>query len=174
MGLFDSRKDKTSQLQKDAWAVHMAELLSRGCLDEIITHCDKAIETDPGDSNAWFWKATSLDEMNRPDEAITSIDKAINFAPKVAIYWSKKGSILSGRLNHLEEAFQCIIKALQLSKDDETTALILYGASNCYFKAGQLDDALKSIERAIKLNPPEEYLNSFKSFRQVLKDMTGQ
>jgi len=161
-------------MQKDAWAVHMAELLSRGRLDEIISHCDKAIEANPRDDNAWFWKATSLDEMNHPDEAITSIDKAINFAPKVAIYWAKKGSILSGRLNRLEEAFQCIIQALQLSKDDETTALILFEASNCYFKASQLDDALKSIERAIGLNPPEEYLTTYKSFRQVLKDKLNQ
>ena len=71
-----------------------ASLASDGRYDEALEAYNKAIELDPKDAFAWFYKGFTLRDLKRNDEALEAYNKSIELDPKDASTWNNKGNTL--------------------------------------------------------------------------------
>ena len=60
--------------------------------DEAIQAYDKAIQLDPKFARAWYYKGSSLSNLDRYDKAMEAYDKAIELDPKYAWAWNDNGN----------------------------------------------------------------------------------
>ncbi len=78
---------------------------------------DKALEIDPQDTFAWFYKGLALDNLGRYEAAIDCYDKALVIDPQDTFAWSFKGCALDN-LGRYEAAIDCYDKALEIDPQD--------------------------------------------------------
>ncbi len=138
-----------------AWNNKGVALDDLGRCEEAIKCYDKALEIDPKYAYAWKNKGFALFNMGRYDEAIKCYDKAIEIKPKYANAWKNKGIGLI-KLGKREEGEECLKKALELyntnlaEKEDRFS---LYGKADVLRELGRYDEAIKNIEKALRLSP---------------------
>jgi tetratricopeptide (TPR) repeat protein len=67
----------------------------QGKYEKALDNFNKAIEADPKDAEAHFFKANALTLMGKKQEAITEYDKSIQIAPDVPQTYFNKGNALA-------------------------------------------------------------------------------
>jgi tetratricopeptide (TPR) repeat protein len=105
--------------------------------DEALKSYDRAIEFDPKNVDAWVYRGTPLEFLGRSEEALKSYDRALELDPKNANAWVNRSAALMGR--YQEYRF-----------DEE-----IEGRGEAY-KSSWWEEALKSCDRAIELDPKSE------------------
>jgi tetratricopeptide (TPR) repeat protein len=63
--------------------------------NDIIDNCNKALEIDPNNADAWNNKGWAMSLLRRYEEAIECLDKALEIDPNNADAWNNKGWILN-------------------------------------------------------------------------------
>ena len=62
--------------------------------EEAIECYEKALEIDPNDGNAWFFKGLALENFEKYDEAIACYERALEIDPKDKDAWINKKEAL--------------------------------------------------------------------------------
>ena len=59
-----------------------------------VEYCNKAIELEPNNADAWYYKGWALGNLARFDEEIECLDKVLELDPKYESAWFLKGVAL--------------------------------------------------------------------------------
>ncbi|HII07752.1 MAG TPA: tetratricopeptide repeat protein, partial [Methanotrichaceae archaeon] len=110
---------------------------------------NRAIQIDPRYALAWYYKGTSLRELENFKEAIQAYDEAIRLDPKVAWPWNGKG-IAFRRQGEYDKAIQAYDEAIRL---DPEFAMAWNNKGNALERLGEYDDAIRAYDEAIRLDP---------------------
>ena len=95
------------------WRYKWEALCDLGRYEEAIACCDKALEIDPKNADAWINKGVALDHLERYEKTIWCWDKALEIDPMNALAWYNKSYVLD-HLGRYEEAIECCDKALEI------------------------------------------------------------
>jgi len=106
--------------------------MSPGAYKQLMERCDKYIKIKGGSAEAWHSKGGVLVKLYRFREAIICFDEAIRIDPNYDLAWSGKAVAINS-LFALQEA-----------------------------NFGELNEALKYVDEAIKLNPSSSYAQELK------------
>jgi tetratricopeptide (TPR) repeat protein len=120
----------------------------------------------------WWDQASSLLDQAKWNEAIQALDKIIELDPTDFWAWSEKETCL-GNTGRFGEALECSEKALQLALKPGVQISIVTGelgtVGHYLYRQGRYDEALKFIEKAIKLDP--NYFNSWRIKAEILNSL---
>lgn len=124
------------------------ELIKKMKFEEAIEIFDKYLEIDSVNLDAWYYKATTLHNLNQYKEEILCYDKIIEIEPNEAA-WYNKGFAL-GFLRRYEEAIECFKKVLELNPDDEEAWL---NQGLAFYNLQKYEQALACYTKITDLNP---------------------
>jgi tetratricopeptide (TPR) repeat protein len=114
---------------------------------------EKAVETEPGNAQAWHGKAESQVMCFKYTEAVETCVKAIELNPTNAAIWFLK-SFAHGAIGQFQEALDCCTKGLEL---DPSNKMVWCTRGQYLYSLGRLEEALESFGTALKMNPESEY-----------------
>ncbi|MEM8677261.1 MAG: tetratricopeptide repeat protein [Cyanobacteria bacterium P01_G01_bin.67] len=86
-------------------------------MNKLIISFDKAVELEPNNVTALFYKSNALFYLKRYQEALKNIDKIIELNPNVAQFWHNRGVLLK-KLNRHREAVDSFNKAIDLDAEE--------------------------------------------------------
>lgn len=156
-----------------AWSNRGLALSDLAKYEEALRSHDKAIEIDPKNAFAWNNRAMLLQRMNKFEKALENVNKSIELNDKNPYAWSTKGYIL-GKMGKYKEGIECSDKAKSVL--DEPDAW--YERAVIQLWNGRSEDARKSLERGLDLDPKrllfDHYKDDFKSLsgREWFKRLT--
>jgi tetratricopeptide (TPR) repeat protein len=122
--------DKTLTLDKiissSDYANEGYKLGQAGNIDDVIKKYEKAIEIDPFNFNAHYWKGLSLKLINNNEEALKCFDEAIKINPRSYLVHEKRAEALYylGRYKESAASYEEAVK-LDKSKYTKTTFINL-------------------------------------------------
>jgi tetratricopeptide (TPR) repeat protein len=129
---------------------------------------DEFIKIHPDDTRLLALKAKVLDSMGDIKNAVKWIDDSIAKYPSEAYLWYTKGLLLD--VSNSEEELKCYNKSLELVGEDKVLRhLVAYLKSSTLARLGRLDEALTSVEEAIKNGP--KCSGSWAIKGMILKDL---
>jgi len=117
----------------NVWSHKGSELMNSEKYDEAIKAYDKAIEINPLDSRAWYYRGVALSELGKFDEAQKYFAKVKEINSKT---WYNKGIAL-GKLGKPDEAIKAFDKAIESNPQDSYA---------WYYKGVALNELGKSDE----------------------------
>ena len=132
-----------------AWKALGAVLKQMGKINESLIVCQKSVQLDPQDAEAYNNLGVTFKELERLNEAEASYRKAIELKPDYAEARSNLGNIMN-ELGRLEEAEASYRKVIAL-KPDLVEAHSNLGVT--LKKLGKLNEAAASYRQAITLRP---------------------
>jgi adenylate cyclase len=124
--------------------------INMGQYDTAVAEAEKGVELNPNGHEALLALGTILDRVGRPREAITVIEKAmrLNPMPQALYYaWLGVGHMLTGQN---DSAMALLEKGLRVQPDN---AVCLVHLAATYSLAGRQEDARKTAEEFLRLNP---------------------
>jgi tetratricopeptide (TPR) repeat protein len=104
-----SKQENTSQY----WLGKGKEYYQKGLYEEAINCCDKALEINPQDVDAWGNRGISYAKLYRYNEAIECFAKIIEINPSNSKAWFAKGNALAS-MGKYEEAIKCFDEAIAI------------------------------------------------------------
>jgi len=116
---------------------------------EAIASFDRALDTAPDSTEAWYGRGMTLVAMNRPQQAIKSFERVIAAKPDFSQVHLLRAKLLMDLGRH-DVALEALDK---LTAECPGSAEAWFGRSNVLFSIGRYDDALSSAERALALKP---------------------
>ena len=147
------------------WYNKGVDLHRSGDYEKAIQCYDRALEIDPGYTNAWNNKGLALRKLDRYAEAIQCYDHALERDPKDAGTWNNKGLVLR-KLGRYAEAIQCYDWALEIDSG-YTNAWNNKGLA--LRKLGRYAEAIQCYDRALKIDPG--YTNAWSGKGVVLSNL---
>jgi tetratricopeptide (TPR) repeat protein len=117
---------------------------------------EEFLKSNPDDAVTIYRTGLAYDALEQSQRAMTFYRRAISLPPDQ----SAPLSVLAGshyRLAEIEEAKQAYEKALELKINFPA---VHFGLGNCYFKLGQLNDAISEWEAAI-VAPDSQYVEAY-------------
>jgi len=119
--------------------------------EEALQHFDRAIEINPNDSDAWYYRGDTLADLGKYEEAIASFNRAIEIKPDHHEAWISRGLVLAilGRFN---EAIDSYDRAIEIKPDDPDA---WYYRGRTLVDFGKYERALESYNRAIEIKPDD-------------------
>ncbi|MGE5661743.1 MAG: tetratricopeptide repeat protein [Ignavibacteriales bacterium] len=147
----------------------------RGNYDKAMESCNRALQLDPDNSDAWTLKGGILRLSEKYEEAIKCYDKAIEIKPDDAHTWGSKAGALTN-LRKYEEAIKCYDKAIECYNraintnldGGKTSSNKRYGVHAWTGKAEVLYNlkdyigAIKCYNKALEIDPDDRYVDSKK------------
>jgi len=123
---------------------------------EFIDHAKRAIGLDDGDAMAQMLYSIGLLFSGQHERAIVEGQRAVELNPNFSSAYVPLGNALmvSGRP---EEAIPCFESAVRLSPIDPRNHIYLAHMSEAYFNNRDYDAAVMAAERAISVNPENDY-----------------
>jgi tetratricopeptide (TPR) repeat protein len=116
--------------------------------EEAIKACDKAIEINTQDSNAWLNKGDYLLAIGNLTEAEKAYDKAIKINPQDSYAWLSKGTCLVAMCNYTE-AIKIFDKVIEI---DPHRLDVWVDKGVCFAKLGNYTEAINDYDKAIEIN----------------------
>ena len=115
---------------------------------EAIELFNKSLEIEPENQDAIIFKGDSLRALGHYKEAIECYNSVLALNPNYDLVYNYKGEVMyeTGRY---DEAKYCFEKALSI---DPQNAEAFYNIAILFVKVNKKDDAIKYLERAIKIN----------------------
>jgi tetratricopeptide (TPR) repeat protein len=110
---------------------------------------EKALDIDPNNGYAWYYKGGSLYYLQRYNEAIASYDKAIKINPDYAEAWIAIGLSLHN-LQRYNEAIASYDKAIKINPD---YAYAWHCKGGSLHNLQRYNEAIECYDKAIKINP---------------------
>jgi tetratricopeptide (TPR) repeat protein len=113
-----------------------------------IEELNQAIEIDPQNPEAYFWRARAFIRLGQFDNAIADLNEVVELNPRYSPAYDNLGWLLMRR-NKYDESLDYLNKSIELKPDNGWTH---YMRSRIYFKKGDLQNAFKNAKTACKLN----------------------
>jgi tetratricopeptide (TPR) repeat protein len=119
--------------------------------EEALQHFDRAIEINPNDSDAWYYRGDTLADLGKHEEAIASFNRAIEIQPDHYEVWISRGLVLAilGRFNEVIDSYD---RAIEIKADDPDA---WYYRGCTLVDLGRYEKALESYNRAIEIKPDD-------------------
>ena len=131
------------------WALRGYALVHLERVREALSCCDKALELNPRNVNAWIVEALCYELLEKWQEAIYSCDKAIELDLKNTAAWRRKGGAISRSGRH-EEALTCYDRALEINPKDWAS---LNEKGLALYHLGRYEEALECIDKSLEYGP---------------------
>ena len=107
----------------------------------------QAIEIDPQNAEAYFWRARTFIRMGQYDDAIGDLKAVVDLNPRYGPAHDNLGWLFMRR-NKYDESLAHLNKSIELQPDN---AWAHYMRSRIFFKKGDLQKALENAKTACKL-----------------------
>ncbi len=107
----------------------------------------QAIEIDPENAEAYFWRARTFIRMGQYSEAIGDLREVVDLNPRYSPAYDNLGWLFMRR-NKYDESLSYLSKSIELKPDNGWAH---YMRSRIFFKKGELQKALESAKTACKL-----------------------
>ncbi len=127
---------------------------------EAIKCYDKALQIDPNNALAWYWKGYSFYELGNNEEAIKCYDKALQIEPIFLNALIAKANSFY-ELGNNEEAIKCYDKALQI---DPNNALAWHLKGYSFYELGNNEEAIKCYDKALQIDPNNDVILNNKAW----------
>ncbi len=123
------------------------ELYLKERLDPALEAFDQAIETDPKNAEAHYWKGRTLLKMGKDEPAREAFEKALALRPD---YWEALDNMawLHMRRGAYSESLSCLNRSVELKPDN---AWAYYNRGFLHAKTGNPELGLKDAEKACQL-----------------------
>jgi len=131
-----------------------------GTICKHIEICNKVLEINPNNFEAWYWKGIILINEKQYKKAIDAIDKAIEKNSIFIDAWLNKGYVLA-LMGKFQEAFKCLDIAENLiSPNDEVDLItIWYFRGKVYREMGEYNKAVECQDKCLECQ--DKCLGSF-------------
>ena len=106
-----------------------------------------AIEIDPKNAEAYFWRARTFIRMEQYDDAIGDLRAVVDLNPRYSPAYDNLGWLFMRR-NKYDESLTYLNKSIELKPDNGWAH---YMRSRIFFKKGDLQKALENAKTACKL-----------------------
>jgi tetratricopeptide (TPR) repeat protein len=138
-----SRKEK--EIRKHLRTGH--SLYRKKIYRKALQEFDKAIELDPNNYEAYFWRGRVYIKVKRLKEATVDFQMVIKLKPDYAEAYDNLGW-LHLQLEEYDESINYLSKSLELKPND---GWAYYTRGRCYFQKGDLQKALKDTKTSCSL-----------------------
>ena len=115
---------------------------------QAIEELSQAIEIDPQNPEAYFWRARAFIRLGQFDNAIADLNAVVELNPRYSPAYDNLGWLLMRR-NKYDESLIHLNKSIELKPDNGWTH---YMRSRIFFKKGDLQKALENAKTACKLD----------------------
>ena len=133
----------------DAWNNRGVSLIELQQYQEAIASFEQAIKVKSDYADAWNNRGVSLAKLQRFQEAVKSYNQAIAIKNEYSDAWNNRGVALA-KLGIYGEAIACYDNAAKIRPGFFSA---WYNKARCYALKNQVEPALKSLKKAISLNP---------------------
>ncbi len=133
----------------DAWNNRGVSLIELQQYQEAVTSFEQAIKVKSDYADAWNNRGVSLAKLQKFQEAVKSYNQAIAIKNDYSDAWNNRGVALT-RLGIYGEAIACYDNAAKIRPDFFSA---WYNQARCYALNGQVEPVLKTLKKAISLNP---------------------
>lgn len=148
LGLLRDLPSETAQ-QREQRIVLLGQVLREAHRDaESFALLDQALSASPDDPALLYETAMSAERLDRLDVMETHIRRLVALHPDYAHAYNALGYSLADRNVRLNEAYDLVKKALNLSPDD---AFIIDSMGWVQFRLGKLDESRALLERAFRI-----------------------
>jgi tetratricopeptide (TPR) repeat protein len=118
--------------------------------EQTIADFDQALRLRPYDHNIHVQRARTYKSLANYDRALADLEEALRVHPDVA-EWRTDRSILLIRMGRQDEAMEDFERLAEAHPKEAARILVERGST--HNKLGQLDEAMRALDRAIALNP---------------------
>jgi tetratricopeptide (TPR) repeat protein len=115
---------------------------------QAIEELSQAIEIDPQNAKAYFWRARAFIRLGQFDNAIADLNEVVELNPRYSPAYDNLGWLLMRR-NKYDESLIYLNKSIELKPDNGWAH---YMRSRIFFKKGDLQNALENAKTACKLD----------------------
>jgi len=122
---------------------------------------DKAIEIDPENPEAYFWRGQSLIKTGQYEKAIVDFKRAMKIRPDYVEAYENLGWLFA-RIDNCEESIAYLTKSIALKSEN---GWAYHNRGYCYFKTGNLEKALEDAKKACELR----YKDGCKAYEEYKK-----
>lgn len=112
-----------------------------------IEELSQAIEIEPQNAEAYFWRARAFIRLGQFDNAIADLNEVVDLNPRYSPAYDNLGWLLMRR-NKYDESLIHLNKSIELKPDNGWAH---YMRSRIFFKKGDLQKALENAKTACKL-----------------------
>lgn len=151
-----------------AWCNKGEALKNQGKYDEAIKCLDNAILIKPSFIQAWINNGIALYKQGKHDEAIKCFDETLRIDPNNYGAWLNKGIVLTSHSKY-DEAIKCFNEAHGRERELNLSAEALNSKGKALYHTGKHDDALTTLDQAIKLDP--QYAETWNNKGVVLQSL---
>ena len=109
---------------------------------------NQAIEIDPENAEAYFWRSRTFIRMGQYDDAIEDLKEVVELNPRYSPAYDNLGWLFMRR-NKYDQSLVYLNKSIELKPDNGWAH---YMRSRIHFKQGDLQNALENARTACKLD----------------------
>jgi tetratricopeptide (TPR) repeat protein len=132
---------------------------------EALAELDKAVEIDPKNPEAYYWRGRTLVMLGRLDQGANDFKTAITLKTDYAEAYDNLGWLASKR-GEVDEGIAYLTKSIDLKPEN---AWAFYQRSRMFFSKGDAASALRDAEKACSLG----YQDGCKAY-ETYKDSSGE
>jgi tetratricopeptide (TPR) repeat protein len=115
--------------------------------NEALAELNKAIEIDPRNAEAYYWRGRTLVNLGRLDQGLDDFKAALKFKPDYAEAYDNLGWLAS-KQGQVDEGIAYLTKSIELKPEN---AWAFYNRSRLYFGKGDVAGAMRDAEKACSL-----------------------
>ncbi|MCX5828610.1 MAG: cytochrome c oxidase assembly factor Coa1 family protein [Deltaproteobacteria bacterium] len=112
-----------------------------------VAEYDLAIQTDPNNSSAYYWRGRSYNKLNLPDKAVADFKRTVELNPTHTEAYSWLGW-LAEKDNQYDACVGYLTKAIELKADNSWS---YYHRGRCNYQQGNKKEAAQDADQACKL-----------------------
>lgn len=122
-------------------------LLQKNRFTSALKAFDKAIEIDPQNPEAYFWRGQTHIKTGRYEEAIVDFKRAMTIRPDYVEAYENLGWLFA-RIDKCAESIEYLTKAIELRPEN---GWAYHNRGHCYSKLGDLEKAQEDAKKACEL-----------------------
>jgi tetratricopeptide (TPR) repeat protein len=115
--------------------------------DEALKELNKAVEMDPRNADAYYWRGRTLVNLGRLDQGVDDFKTAVRFKPDYSEAYDNLGW-LAAKQGQVDEGIAYLTKSIEFKPQN---AWAFYNRSRLFFSKGEVANAMKDAEKACSL-----------------------
>jgi len=115
--------------------------------NEALAEFNKAIQMDPRNAEAFYWRGRTLVSLGRLDQGAEDFKRAIQYKPDYAEAYDHLGWLASKR-GEVDEGIAYLTKSIEFKPEN---AWAFYNRSRLFYSKGDLAGAMRDAEKACSL-----------------------
>jgi tetratricopeptide (TPR) repeat protein len=132
---------------------------------EALAELNKAIEIDPRNAEAYYWRGRTLVDLGRLDQGVDDFKAAVKFKPDYAEVYDHLGWLAS-RQGQVDEGIAYLTKSIEFKPEN---AWAFYNRSRLFFSKGDVASAMRDAEKACSLGY-QDACKAYETYRNSSKE----